>query len=307
MLGDLRVLDLDDELLLDVRARGAAGALRPDAPLQARLRRRAAQAHGGARAAVARRPRRARGGRRRGRPAAEHARAPAGRLAGHPVRLVATDVGVDVLCDADAHRGRARRAARRRRVRVTEAAAEVVRVERGRPALRRRPRRGDDPPGGRPQRPRGELHQGLLRRPGDRRAAVLPRQAQPPPARPEALGGAAGRRRLRLGEREVGTLASSLVSPVHGPIGLALVRREAEPGATLDVAGGATAEVVELPFAAAADERLRTAGAGSGSSARARVSWPASHVCTMRASATSVAGRWAVVCARRATARRVRS
>jgi folate-binding protein YgfZ len=54
---------------------------------------------------------------------------------------------------------------------------------------------------------------------------------------------------LRLGERVVGVLGSVAESPVHGPIALALVRREAEPGATLEVgATGASAEVVELPF-----------------------------------------------------------
>jgi folate-binding protein YgfZ len=55
---------------------------------------------------------------------------------------------------------------------------------------------------------------------------------------------------LRLGERVVGTLGSVAESPVHGPIALALVRREAEPGAPVAVGtGGASAEVVELPFA----------------------------------------------------------
>ena len=54
---------------------------------------------------------------------------------------------------------------------------------------------------------------------------------------------------LRLGEREVGRLGSSVVSPAHGPIGLAIVRREAAPGDTVAVGdGGATATVVELPF-----------------------------------------------------------
>ena len=52
---------------------------------------------------------------------------------------------------------------------------------------------------------------------------------------------------LRTGEREVGRVSSVVVSPAHGPVGLALVRREAEPGAVLE-AGEATAEVVELPF-----------------------------------------------------------
>jgi folate-binding protein YgfZ len=54
---------------------------------------------------------------------------------------------------------------------------------------------------------------------------------------------------LRLGERVVGKVGSTAVSPAEGPIALALVRREAEPGATLEAgANGATAEVVELPF-----------------------------------------------------------
>ena len=52
---------------------------------------------------------------------------------------------------------------------------------------------------------------------------------------------------IALGEREVGRIGSACVSPTHGPIALAVVRREAEPGDTVDV-DGATAEVVELPF-----------------------------------------------------------
>ena len=52
---------------------------------------------------------------------------------------------------------------------------------------------------------------------------------------------------LVLGEREVGRVASSVVSPRLGPIALALVRREAAPGDELQ-AGGATAVVSELPF-----------------------------------------------------------
>jgi len=54
---------------------------------------------------------------------------------------------------------------------------------------------------------------------------------------------------LRLGEKEVGTLGSAAVSPAFGPIGLAILRREAEPGTTLAVGeDGVTAEVVALPF-----------------------------------------------------------
>jgi len=54
---------------------------------------------------------------------------------------------------------------------------------------------------------------------------------------------------LLLGEKEVGKLGSAAVSPALGPIGLAILRREAEPGAELAVGeDGVTASVVALPF-----------------------------------------------------------
>ena len=64
------------------------------------------------------------------------------------------------------------------------------------------------------------------------------------------LGEPAGRgEQVWLGERQVGTLGSTCVSPAHGPIALALIRREAEPGATVEVGDARIpAEVVELPF-----------------------------------------------------------
>jgi folate-binding protein YgfZ len=54
---------------------------------------------------------------------------------------------------------------------------------------------------------------------------------------------------LWLGERGVGRLGSVAISPVHGPIALAVVRREAGPGDELRVGDGdGSATVVELPF-----------------------------------------------------------
>jgi tRNA-modifying protein YgfZ len=50
-----------------------------------------------------------------------------------------------------------------------------------------------------------------------------------------------------FGDKVVGRIGSSCVSPRFGPIALALVRREAAPGDTVRVSG-AEAEVVELPF-----------------------------------------------------------
>jgi len=66
------------------------------------------------------------------------------------------------------------------------------------------------------------------------------------------LSAAAGTRpgdAVLLGEKEVGRLGSVGVSPAFGPIGLAILRREAEPGATVAVGeDGVTAEVTALPF-----------------------------------------------------------
>jgi folate-binding protein YgfZ len=54
---------------------------------------------------------------------------------------------------------------------------------------------------------------------------------------------------LRLGEKEVGKLGGAAVSPALGSIGLAILRREAEPGTELAVGeDGVTAHVVDLPF-----------------------------------------------------------
>ena len=48
----------------------------------------------------------------------------------------------------------------------------------------------------------------------------------------------------------MGEVGSACVSPVHGPIALAVLRREATPGDSVEVgADGRPAEVVELPFA----------------------------------------------------------
>jgi folate-binding protein YgfZ len=54
---------------------------------------------------------------------------------------------------------------------------------------------------------------------------------------------------IRFGDRVVGQVGSTAVSPVNGPIALALVRREAEPGADVHVGGAAIeGRVAELPF-----------------------------------------------------------
>ncbi|HEX7059921.1 MAG TPA: glycine cleavage T C-terminal barrel domain-containing protein [Solirubrobacterales bacterium] len=54
---------------------------------------------------------------------------------------------------------------------------------------------------------------------------------------------------VRLGEKEVGRVGTACVSPAHGAIALAIVRREAEPGTEVAVGeDGVKARVVDLPF-----------------------------------------------------------
>jgi tRNA-modifying protein YgfZ len=54
---------------------------------------------------------------------------------------------------------------------------------------------------------------------------------------------------IHAGERAVGRVGSACVSPMHGPIALALLRREVAPGDRVEVGDArTTAEVVEPPF-----------------------------------------------------------
>jgi folate-binding protein YgfZ len=59
---------------------------------------------------------------------------------------------------------------------------------------------------------------------------------------------AAGGEAVTLAERQLGHVGTAVLSPARGPIALAIVRREAEPGASVLVGDGIEAEVVELPF-----------------------------------------------------------
>ncbi|MEA2155863.1 MAG: hypothetical protein QOE11_2003 [Solirubrobacteraceae bacterium] len=180
----------------------------------------------------------------------EHAHRP-GSIAGRPVRLIATDAGVDVLCDADDTDAVREALVDAGATPVSEAATEILRVERG------RPRYGAELDDSTIPQEAGlneravsftkgcyvgqETVARLFYRGKPNRHLRGLRLSEPAPSGAE----------LRLGERVVGQLASSVVSPVHGPIALALVRREAAVGDTVAVEGGASAEVVDLPFAAA--------------------------------------------------------
>jgi folate-binding protein YgfZ len=250
MLGDLRILVVDGELLLDTERvalqalfdmirrfkvgydvelhkrtveRGLLSLIGPDAERIAGV------------AAL---------------PADEHANASIV-LDGIAALAIRTNVGIDLLCDS-AETGRLREALLARgATAVSEQAAECVRIESG------RPRYGVDidettiPQEAALNERAVSFTKGCYV--GQETVARLHWKGKPNRhlrgLRLTALATAG--EELRLGERSVGRLGSVAVSPEHGPIALALARREAEPGATVAVGEhGVEALVVELPFAA---------------------------------------------------------
>jgi folate-binding protein YgfZ len=170
---------------------------------------------------------------------------------GIDVLAVATDVGLDLLTSADQAASLSELLRAAGAVEVSEQAAEIIRVESG------RPRFGLDMG---PESMPAEA--GITERAVDFEKGCY--IGQEPVARLHYRG--KPNRTLRglrlsspaehgdsllLGDREVGTVGTVCLSPALGPIALAIVRREAAEGDRLAVGRrGVTAEVVGLPFAA---------------------------------------------------------
>jgi folate-binding protein YgfZ len=157
---------------------------------------------------------------------------------------VRTDLGIDVLCG----RGRAEELRSELGVEeVSEEAAECLRIESGRPRL------GIDMDAETMPQEAGindravDFEKGCYV--GQETVARLHWKGKPNRhLRGLRLSEPVERRTdVLLGDKVVGRVSSVCVSPRFGPIALALVRREAAPGDTVQV-GGAEAEVVELPF-----------------------------------------------------------
>lgn len=249
MRADLRILDTGDELLLDTERptlQALFDTIRTfklgyDVELHKRTLQRALLSVIGPDA------RRVTGADAAGLGTEEHAHV-AATLGGHDVRLVATDLGVDVLALAEDQDAVLAALVAAGAAPVGEEVAEIVRVEHG------RPRYGLDldetviPQEAALNDRAVSFTKGCYV--GQETVARLFYKGKPNRhlrglrlSGPVVTGA-----ELRLGDKVVGTLGSSVISPAHGPIGLALVRRQAEPGAVLDVDGGATATVVDLPF-----------------------------------------------------------
>jgi folate-binding protein YgfZ len=179
-------------------------------------------------------------------PGGEHALAEAG----EDVFLARTDVGVDVLADRDVVSELRERLLAAGSHEVEAGAAEIVRIETG------RPRHGLD-----------MTEDNLPAEAGIVERAVSFTKGcyvgQEPVARMHYKGHPNRHLRgLRLSAaaesgaavvadgKAVGRVTSPALSPALGPIALALVRREITPGAEVSIGdGGPSATVIELPFA----------------------------------------------------------
>ena len=172
-----------------------------------------------------------------------------GQPCGVAARWVATDLGIDLIV-ASAEAARLRAALLEAgAAEISEQAAEIARVESGRPRF-----------GAEMSAAAMPAEAGIVERAVDFEKGCY--IGQEPVARLHHRGrpnrllrglrlsaAVSPGAELALGDRQVGEVGTVCVSPALGPIALAIVRREAEPGDTLQVEGeSATAEVVELPF-----------------------------------------------------------
>jgi folate-binding protein YgfZ len=181
---------------------------------------------------------------------AEHSNAPV-ELDGVPAFAVRTDLGVDLICAAEQTAALLDVLQARGAVVVGEGVAESLRVERG------RPRYGIDldetviPQEAGLNERAVSFTKGCYV--GQETVARLHYKGKPNRHLRGLLltGAAEPGAELHLGERVVGRITSVADSPALGPIALALVRREAEPGSSVLVGeDGVRGIVTELPFGA---------------------------------------------------------
>jgi folate-binding protein YgfZ len=250
MLGDLRVLDTGDELLLDTE-RPALQELfnmirRYSVGHQVELQKRTLesgllsligpQSDAVAEAAAAAIP-----------GAEDHAHV-AATIGATAARLIRTDVGIDVLCASEELEGVRVALRQAGAAEIGVDAAECLRVERG------RPRYGIDLDETVIPQEAGLNERAVSFRKGcyvgQETVARLYYKGKPNRElrglrsdEPIAVG-----TELRLQDRVVGTVTSSVVSPRFGAIALALVRREAPVGSSVEAGSADVAEVVALPF-----------------------------------------------------------
>lgn len=169
-------------------------------------------------------------------------------LDGIAIRVVRTDLGLDLIAGvADADRLLA--ALEKRGVpAVSEAAIEILRVESGRPRYGREMTTETIPQEAGINERAVSFTKGCYI--GQETVARLHYKGKPN-RQLRGLRLSAGvdaGAPVSLGDRELGRVGTAVLSPALGPIALAILRREAQPGDTVAVDGGVEATVVELPF-----------------------------------------------------------
>jgi len=180
----------------------------------------------------------------------EHAHSPA-RVGEVDVRAVRTDLGVDLLCAADKAEELLAALADLGVQRADEEALEILRVESGRPRFGREMTTQTIPQEAGINERAVSFTKGCYI--GQETVARLHYKGKPNRyLRGLKLSGpAAAGDPVRLGDRELGTIGTVALSPAHGRIALAILRREAEPGDVVAVGEGTEATVVEVPFTGA--------------------------------------------------------
>jgi folate-binding protein YgfZ len=178
----------------------------------------------------------------------EHAQAKYSRD-GVEIVAVATDLGVDLIARASQANELKSLLASAEAVDVTEAAAEILRVESGRPRFGREMTTATIPQEAGIDERAVSFTKGCYI--GQETVARLHYKGRPNRhLRGLRLESPVGDgEEIRVGDRAVGQVGTAVLSPAHGPIALAIVRREAEPGARVEIGDAAVgAEVVDPPF-----------------------------------------------------------
>jgi tRNA-modifying protein YgfZ len=177
----------------------------------------------------------------------EHAHREA-EVGGAAVRLVATDLGADLLTPAEAVASVEAALLAGGAEPVSPEAAEILRVESGRPRFGAEMTTATIPEEAGINERAVSFTKGCYI--GQETVARLHYRGKPN----RRLRGlrlsapAVGGDPVALEGRELGTVGTAVISPAHGPIALAILRREAEPGTGVEVGEGIAATVVEVPF-----------------------------------------------------------
>jgi tRNA-modifying protein YgfZ len=162
---------------------------------------------------------------------------------------VATDMGLDLIVRGEHSRALQDLLARSGAAEVSEDAADILRVESGRPRFGHEMTTATIPQEAGIEGRAVSFTKGCYI--GQETVARLHYKGKPNRhlrglrlESPVADGDA-----IVLGDREVGRVGTAVLSPALGPVALAVLRREAEPGSRVAIGeAGVGAEVVELPL-----------------------------------------------------------